>query len=308
MTGCNDLSFDMPYDYESEVSAYSIGLSKTALTAKPFASDLCIVTGDKINGEEVESGEDSYAAAGLFNVNNAEVVYSRNALATLYPASMTKVLTALVAMENGNKDDIVIASENVYITESGATLCGLQAGDKLTLDQAMHAMLMYSGNDAAVVIAENIGGSVEEFSDMMNAEARRLGATNSHFVNPNGLHDENHYTTAYDMYLIFNEAVKYDWFNEIINMNSYSTNYTNANGDTVEMEIETTNKFLKGDVAAPTAVSVIGGKTGTTSAAGSNLVLLSRDSAGAPFISVVMKANDSATVYSKTSSLLDLCD
>lgn len=306
LSGCGKLEYDMPYDIDSDVSSYSIGINSKALKAEPFATDLCIVSGDITDGGEIESGSDSYAAACLFNVNSSNVIYSRNAFATLYPASMTKVLTALVAMENGSKDDIITATENVYITESGATLCGIEAGDKMTLDQAMHAMLMYSGNDVAIMIAEGIGGSVENFASMMNAEAARLGATNSHFVNPNGLHDENHFSTPYDMYLIFNEAIKYDWFNEIINMSSYTTAYTNANGDTVELEIETTNKFLKGDYIAPSNVTVIGGKTGTTQAAGSNLVQLSRDAGGAPFISVVMKANDSATLYEKTNSLLTL--
>ena len=304
LCGCGELKYSMPYSVDTDVSSYSVGVSKDALKATPFANDLCVVNGDILAGTEIESGEQSYAAAGLFDVDSHNAVYSRNIFSKLYPASMTKVMTALVAMEKGSKDDMLTATDNVYITESGATLCGFEAGDRMTLDQAMHAMLMYSGNDAAIVIAEGIGGSVENFCDMMNQEALRLGATNTHFVNPNGLHDENHYSTPYDMYLIFNEAIKYDWFNEIINMNSYVTAYTNANGDTVELEIETTNKYLKGDVSSPSNVTVIGGKTGTTQAAGANLVLLSRNTGGKPFVSVVMKADNSGVLYEKMNSLL----
>lgn len=304
LSGCGELSYSLPYDVDTDVSAYSVGINKDVMKADPFAKDLAVVDGDIIVGEEIEPGAESYAAAGLFDVNSKKAIYSRNIYSTLYPASMTKVMTALVAMEHGSKDDILVATDNVYITESGATLCGIQAGDKMTLDQAMHAMLMYSGNDAAVMIAEGIGGSVENFADMMNAEALRLGATNTHFVNANGLHDEQHYSTPYDMYLIFNEAIKYDWFNEIINMTSYVTTYTNAEGESVELNVENRNRFLKGDVIPPSNVTVIGGKTGTTNAAGSNLVLLSRDVGGNPFISIVQKADGPDVLYEKMNSLL----
>ena len=304
LCACGELEYAMPYDVDTDVSSYSVGVSKDAYKASAFASNLCVIGGDIIVGDEIEEGTSAYAAAGVFDVDAANAIYSRNIFSKLYPASMTKVMTALVAMKNGSKDDMITCTDSVYITESGATLCGFEAGDRLSLDQAMHAMLMYSGNDAAIAIAESVGGSVENFANMMNEEALRLGATNTHFVNPNGLHDENHYSTPYDMYLIFNEAIKYDWFNEIINMNSYVTAYTNSNGDTVELEIETTNKFLKGDVAAPSNVTVIGGKTGTTQAAGSNLILLSRNTGGKPFISIVQKADDSGILYKKMNSLL----
>ena len=121
---------------------------------------------------------------------------------------------------------MITVSSNMGNLESGAVVCGLAEGDQLTLNQALHALLIKSANDAAVAIAEHIGGSVEGFADMMNEEAQAIGATNSHFVNPHGLNAENHYVTAYDMYLIFNEALKYDTVNEIISMTSYDTVYT----------------------------------------------------------------------------------
>ena len=125
----------------------------------------------------------------------------------MYPASLTKVMTALVALQNASPDTVLTATDSVKITESGAQLCGLKAGDTMTLDQALHILLMYSANDAAMLIAENIGGSVDHFVEMMNEEAQRLGATNTSFANPHGLSDDNHYTSAYDLYLIFNEEV-----------------------------------------------------------------------------------------------------
>ena len=121
----------------------------------------------------------------------------------------------------------------------------------MTLDQALHILLMYSANDAAMLIAENIGGSVDHFVEMMNEEAQRLGATNTSFTNPHGLSDDNHYTSAYDLYLIFNEAIKYDSFNEIIHMTSYQTAYYDKDGKAKELTVNNTNRFLRGDFQAP---------------------------------------------------------
>lgn len=103
------------------------------------------------------------SAAVLFDVNNREVLYSKNAHERLYPASLTKVMTALVALKNASLDTVLTATDSVKINESGAQLCGLKSGDTMTLDQALHILLMYSANDAAMLIAENVGGSVDHF-------------------------------------------------------------------------------------------------------------------------------------------------
>lgn len=304
MTGCAGKEPEMAYDVNTHISSFSIESNDYDKIADSFAENLCVVSGDVETGEEIEAGSDSYGSAVLCDINSKKILYSKNATVKMYPASMTKVMTALCAMKYGNKDDILTASDNVKITEDGAQVCGIKSGDTMTLDQAMHGLLMYSGNDAAILIAEGISGSVDEFCKLMNQEAAGLGATNTNFVNPNGLHDENHYSTAYDMYLIFNEAMKYDWFTEIINMNTYSTTYKNSAGEPIDISFNTTNLFLKGDVSAPQNITVIGGKTGTTNAAGANLVLLSKDAGGNPYISVVMKASNRDVLYSKMTSLL----
>ncbi|MBR0148949.1 MAG: D-alanyl-D-alanine carboxypeptidase [Lachnospiraceae bacterium] len=274
---------------------------------EPFSQDLCIVEGK--DQSLMEDGKDKdYASAGLFDVNGCDTRFSDNVFEQLYPASMTKVMTAIIAMENGSEEDIVTCSENVKITESGAQLCGFEPGDSMNLDQALHALLMYSGNDAAVAIAEHFAVSEEAFADMMNAEAKRLGATHTHFVNPHGLHNEEHYTTAYDMYLMFNKAITYEWFQKIINEKEYTFNYRTAAGDYKEMTFKSTNLFLKGDVLPPGGVNVIGGKTGTTMAAGNNLVMLSEDETGRPYISIVMRARERGILYSHMNQLLDKID
>lgn len=300
LTGCGNVSYTFKYNPDSSVSSFRIVNTETQATASTFAEDLCVVS-ENVTPEDVEL---SASAAALFNIENGEVLYAKNVYEKLHPASLTKVMTALVALKYGNPDDILTASENVKIDESGAQLCGVKPGDSMTLDQALHILLMYSANDVAVMIAEHIGGSVEGFAAMMNEEAKRLGATNSNFVNPHGLTDDNHYVTAYDIYLIFNEAVKYDLFTEIIHMASYDTIYHDSQGNEKEVSIKSTNWYLNGTCVMPEKVTVIGGKTGTTNAARSCLVLLSKDTSGKPYISVILSAESRDVLYAEMTELL----
>jgi D-alanyl-D-alanine carboxypeptidase len=302
-TGCGSLRYDMDYQTAAKVSSFNVTVGQTDGAAKPFAADLCVVSGDVMDDDAVDMAHAE--AAVLFDLNDKEVIYSKNAHERLYPASLTKVMTALVALQNGSLDQQLTATDAVKITESGAQLCGLKSGDTMTLDQALHILLLYSANDVANLIAENIGGSIDNFVVMMNDEAKRLGATNTNFVNAHGLSDDNHYTTPYDLYLIFNEAVKYETFGEIIQMSSYQTTYYDANGKAKDVSYNTTNRFLKGEVQAPSNVNVIGGKTGTTNSAGHCLILLSRDNAGAPYISVILRAENNDYLYQQMTDLLD---
>lgn len=302
LCGCGDLSYDMEYNADSDISSFNVISRQDRRTTAPYAANLCVVTDnvmfESVNMEEAE-------AAVLFDVTKTEVLYAKNAHETLYPASLTKVMTALVALKNGSLDQVLTATSSVNITESGAQLCGLKAGDSMTLDQALRILLMYSANDVAMLIAEGIGGSVDHFVEMMNDEAHRLGATNTNFVNPHGLTDVNHYTTAYDLYLIFNEAVKYEVFNEMIRMSSYQTTYFDKNGKAKEFNKSTTNLFVRGDYSAPSNVNVVGGKTGTTNAAGHCLMLLSRDENGSPYISIIMRSSSTDVLYNEMIDLLD---
>lgn len=302
LTGCGSKEYSFGYDRNRNNSSFSVASHTVGNTADAFASGLCVTTKDVTSGTDVDMS--LATAAGLFDIENGKIIYAKNVHEKLNPASLTKVLTALCALEYGNLDDVLTASENVYITEAGAVKLGLEAGDTMTMEQALHALLLKSANDVAVMIAEHIGGSVEGFSDIMNEMANSIGATNSHFVNPNGLTDPNHYTTAYDLYLICNEAVKYDKFVEIIHTSSYNSVYHAQNGSEKTIDLATTNAYIKGEAFAPDNVTVIGGKTGTTNAAGSCLIIYSRDSAGNPYISVILQAPDRTTMYTEMTDLL----
>jgi len=304
MAGCGSSGYSMNYDLNSSVSAYRfISGDNSGTRADSFAQDLCVINGD-VSVNSIDSSEAE--AVLLCNINAREVLYGKNANLQLNPASLTKVMTAIIALKKGNLDDVLTASENVEITESGASLVGIKAGDTMTLAQALHALLIPSGNDAAVMIAEYIAGSEEAFVDMMNEEALSLGATNCHFMNSHGLTAEGHYVTAYDMYLIFNEAIQYDEFIQIISTSEYSGVYHNAAGDPKELSFNNSNWFLNGNHETPDGVMVIGGKTGTTSAAGNCLVLLSKDSSGNPYISVILKSSGREYLYDEMYDLINL--
>ena len=268
----------------------------------PFAENICVVTEDVTDGMDI-SGDSG--AAALFAIDTNEVIYAKNVHAKMHPASLTKVMTAIVALENGTLDQTLTATNAVTIHEAGAQLCGLKAGDTMTLNQALRILLINSANDVALLIAENIGGTVDGFIEMMNAKAKELGATNTNFANPHGLTDAEQYTTVYDMYLIFNEAIQYETFKEIIHMTNYQTEYYDKDGNIKEFSKSTTNLLLRGDKKAPANVNVVGGKTGTTNAAGHCLVLLSGDESGARYISIVMRSGTSDSLYSEMIDLLE---
>ncbi|MCM1539182.1 MAG: D-alanyl-D-alanine carboxypeptidase [bacterium] len=302
LTGCGELSYDMAYNPDYPVSSFRVVTNDRYAVGDSFASELCVTAENVTEGVSFVLGD--LGAAGLFDLGNSEVIYANNIHGKLYPASLTKVMTALVALKYANLDDMLVASENAVIDEYGVQTFGIKAGDRMTLDQALHILLINSANDVALMVAEHIGGSVEGFAQMMNEEAAHLGATNTHFVNPHGLSDENHYTTAYDMYLIFQQALQYEEFRQIITMDSYTTVYTNAEGNASEATVRSTVQYHTGNYRAPENITVIGGKTGTTNAAGNCLILLVKDTSGNQYISVIMRARERGVLYEKMNALL----
>ena len=264
-----------------------------------FAEDLCVVT-DSQDGDTSMNAE----AGALFNVTDRSVVYSKNAFERLYPASTTKVMTAIIALEEGNLSDQVTVTEDAVITEAGASLCGIKPGDVITMQDLLYGLMMPSGNDAANAIAVHMYGSIDAFADRMNVRARELGATGTHFMNPSGLTDENHYTTAYDLYLMFNEAMKLPLFREIIAEDSYTANYQTGAGEAVSKTWTVGNWYQKGERETPAGVSVLGGKTGTTQAAGYCLIMASNDSQDKEYISVVLKSDSRPSLYDNMTNII----
>lgn len=265
-----------------------------------FASDLCVVTDEASYNPDFVTSQ----AAALFDMDDREVLYSKDVFERMYPASITKIMTALVAIKEGDLKSRVLVTDDAVITEPGATLCGIEPGDTLTLEQLLYGLMLPSGNDAGAAIAVHIAGSIEAFSDMMNQEAVRLGATGTHFVNPHGLNDSDHYTTAYDLYLIFNEALKYPVFRQIVGTTAYTANYHNKNSEPVSKTWKGSNWFMTGERETPDGLKVFGGKTGTTKAAGYCLIMASRDDSDKEYISVVLKADSRPHLYDNMTNII----
>ena len=296
--GCSSI----PYE-----AKYSIDNSATSNRCEPFAADKCVVGAEGAVTTDSGMQVNDKASAGLFDINKKRTIYAKNVHEKLYPASLTKVMTAYVALKyfGDQLDKVLVADSSVYANESGAQALGLKEGDSMTLNEALHALLIYSANDVANLIATGLAGSIDSFADMMNTEARKLGATQSNFKNPNGLNVADHLVTAYDMYLIFSAAIKYDVFSEIISMNSYDVKWTDASGEGQSRSIDNTNGYLAGNATAPSGVTVIGGKTGTTNAAGHCLILLAKDGNGNPYIAVILRDTDGDTLYSDMTNMLN---
>lgn len=302
LSSCGSASgYDFPY--ASYASGMRVHTESGEVRYPAFAKGLCVTAGDVPSPDLVFAENES---AGLFDLTSEEVLFAHRIHARMDPASMTKVLTAIIALENGSPDQVLRASTSRYIADPDAQILDMEEGEQMTLHQALHFLLMFSANDVAVMIAEGVAGDEASFVELMNKKCQEIGATNSHFMNPHGLTDENQYVTPYDMYLIFQYALRFDTFQEIIAKTSYKTEYYKADGELKEVEVPSTNAFLRmgTGVSAPAGVTVIGGKTGTTLAAGHCLVLLAKDVYGAPYIAVFMHAKDRTSLYENMVELL----
>lgn len=158
-------------------------------------------------------------AAILIDAETGQVLYAKNAHQKLPPASLTKIMTAMIVLERCRLDDTVKASQRAVNTQPSSM--HLRVGEEVTVRDLLYALMLRSANDAAIALAEHTAGSVEAFAQLMNAKAQEIGATNTHFVNPHGLHHPQHHSTAYDLALITRYAMANETFREIVKTRSY---------------------------------------------------------------------------------------
>lgn len=289
------------YDF-SRVSTVIETSDSETLDGFALRNNLCVLGQDE---HGIYSQEHLDYVCGIFDLNNRKTLYAQGVFKKLEPASLTKVLTAYCALKYGNLDDVIEVSDIVnLITDPGASTCNFKPGDKLTLRQLLYCFLVHSGNEIGNVIAEYISGDIESFAELMNEEAAKLGATHTHFTNPHGLSEEEHYTTAYDLYLIFNEAIKNPDFLDMISTKTYECTYTDASGETVTQSFNNTNRFLHNEYLPGNGITILGGKTGSTNEAGMCLVVLAYDAQNNPYISIVMKATSRVQLYQAHQMLM----
>ena len=240
-------------------------------------------------------------AAILMEAGTGTVLYEKNSYERHYPASITKIMTALLALENCSMDEMITFSHNsVYDIDPGCSIIGdIDEGDQLSMEKTMYGMMLNSGNEAAYGIAEHVSGDLPSFAEMMNQRARELGCLDTHFVNANGLHNDDHYTTAYDMALISRAALKNEEFRKIVRTVRYTIEPDAYCGEPRYMKNH--HKMLPGgDYEYP---GCIGGKTGYTLRANQTLVTFARRN-GIELICVTLNET-SPNQFLDTKALLD---
>lgn len=190
-----------------------------------FIAQMPIVYGENSQSEIPEIYSDS---AILIDFKTGTILYSKNVEKKMYPASTTKILTAIIALEKCNLDDIItISSSTISTIPSGYSSAYLSNGEEISIRDLVTIFLVHSANDAGYVLAEHISGSIDEFAKLMNQKALEIGCKNTHFTNPSGIHDENHYTTAYDLSLIAKYCMQNSVFRSIVSEQSCTINSTN---------------------------------------------------------------------------------
>lgn len=220
-------------------------------------------------------------AAVTMDMDTGEIIYDKSIDSKMYPASTTKLITALLLAENKHKDDLLKYTKDAKAQPEysiNLNLHPIAIDETMTAENVMDGLLLFSGNDIAYMIADNISGDSVKFADLMNKKINSLGLKNTHFVTPNGLHDPNHYTTAYDLTVIGRAAYKNPWVRE--SMNKKTSTIKTSSGTTVI--VENRNQLLGKD-------DCVGGKTGYTSNAGRCLVAMF-DRNGKKIIGVVMNS------------------
>lgn len=242
----------------------------------------------------------------IMEISTGTILFEREMDEVNYPASITKIMTALLAIENTKLDEIVTFSQDaVYKNEGDTSHISRDIGEEMTMEECLYGMMLESANECAWAIGEHIGGTMENFTKMMNERAEDLGCTNTHFQNPNGLPDEDHWTSAHDMALIAAEAYRNETFRIIAGSKSYTIPPTNKHVD--ETPLHNHHKMLypwRGD-SSYLYDFCTGGKTGYTNAAGNTLVTYAEKD-DMSLVCVVMREK-TPYHYTDTRDIFDYC-
>lgn len=241
--------------------------------------------------------------AVLMEADSGLVLYDKGMNELRYPASITKILTALLAIENCSLDSQVTFSETAVAAElvAGSSTINMQVGEVITVKDCLYGLMVQSANEVAIQLAETVSGTEAAFAELMNQRAAEIGCKNTHFSNASGLPDENHYTTAYDMALIFREALKNDTFREVIGTQTYYIPATNMTATERRLH---THHPLFAEESPEHYEGCIGGKSGSTEAAGKTLVTGAEQN-GVTYLVVVMKGADMAPNCLDTTNLFN---
>ncbi len=241
----------------------------------------------------------------LMDAKTGKIIYAKNAYEKMYPASTTKLMTAILTLENCKLTDTAIVSHNaIYSIPVGYSHASLKEDEELTIEQLLNVLLIPSANDAAIVLAEHISGSVEKFSKLMNEKAKSLGCLNTNFVNPNGIQNKNHYSTAYDLALIGKYALKFPDIKRIAMVKQYTLPTTNKY-DKTDRIFNATNGLINDDVLNKNYYEYATGlKTGYTDASGYCIVSTAKKD-DKELIAVILNSDSISKRYSDCKTLFN---
>ena len=285
-------------------------LSCTIIITLFFSPIICNAA--SMNKKTSELAEKIHSEAVLImESETGKVVYEKNGYQIKYPASTTKIMTAILAIENCDLDDLATASEfAINSIPYDYSVANIRVGEQLSIRDLLNVLMIHSANEAAYIIAEHVGGTNEKFAEMMNAKAEEIGCTSTHFVNPNGIQDDNHYSSAYDLALITRYAMQNDTFREIVKTTSYTLPSTNAYPEADRTFTNTNHLIMPSTAQNPNKYYypyAIGVKTGYTSAA-QNCLVSAAEKDGTEYICVVLGSiygyiDGVATSYRYTDSI-----
>ncbi len=241
------------------------------------------------------------AAGGIvMDMDTNAIIYGKNLDQVHYPASITKIMTTLLALEHCNLDDVITCGSEVYDLEENSTHLGIQDGEKVTVRQALYGVMLESANDLANAVAVHVSGSISAFADLMNEKADSLGCTHTHFANPSGLNDDNHYTTVRDMAKIAQAAYENADFRKITSTTEYTIPSTNLTEE--DRSFLNHQKILRSDTEYYQSWCT-GGKTGYTSIAWNTLVTYA-EADGRKLVCVLLCENGADRAYRETTELI----
>jgi len=250
----------------------------------------------------VEAPTITATAAVVYDVESGLVLYNKNMDRHMYPASITKLMTALLCINTLSPEETITFSENAIDSVGTSSSIGIRPGEILTVEQTLYGMLLMSSNPCANAIAETTSGNINDFTERMNQEAQELGAFNTHFTNPHGLFDANHYTTSYDMALITNAVIQSDYLIHIMQESMYQIPPTNKCDETRYLAQQHKMLNTKKDMSIYRK-DVFAGKVGYTNESGHTLVTAADN--GSRKIIVVVMNTDYQNVYKDTAKLID---
>lgn len=267
-----------------------------------FSSVSITATASETTSNSWPIGPNIYAESAIvIEASTGLVLYEKNANETNYPASITKIMSALLAIENSSLSDVVTFSrEAVFDVDLDSSRIGIDVGEQLTMQQCLYGILLESANEVTHAVAEHVSGTVPAFAKLMTERAKSIGCLNTNFINPHGLHDSDHYTTAYDMALITREAMKNETFRKIFATRTYQIPPTNIQSET--RYLRNHHRFiLKQDYFYD---DCIGGKTGYTTKSKFTLVSVAKRG-DLELICVIMRDDSNAHQYTDTQKLFD---